>query len=616
MAKRFRVALLAQITVAILIWASPARSQQVDYYVSPAGNDSTPGTEIQPFRTIAKARDAVRTINRNMTQDITVYLRGGTYSLDQTLMLDARDSGMNGHFVIYRSYPGERARICGGRKITGWKKDSGNRWRAMTDIPDFRQLYVNGKRAIRARGGPLQAGELYGADGYKSSDISMATWENQGDIEFVYDQEWERTISKVAHITKEGSSVIITMQQPYFTLLRLKDGIHHVLPTFIENARELLDQPGEWYLDKHTHQIYYIPRSGEEMDKAQVIAPALEKLLELRGSLDEPVRNLRFEGITFCHASWLRPSEIGHINIQANFIITPENLIARTDGFVANLHNENMKSPSGIVLHAAKAIRFERCTFTQFGSGGIDVEFGSQDNLISGCQFYDLSGSAIQVGDVIDHHPRDPREIVKDNQVLNNYIHDVAVEYLAGVGIFAGYTSGTVISHNEISNLPYTGISIGWGWGEEDPGGGGGEYFQPFYYKDPTSSRDLHCEYNHIHDIMKQRNDGGGIYTLSDMPGTMIRGNLVHDSLGEPGGIYLDEGSAHIEVTGNVVYNVTQSMTYNNKAQNRIATCHEHDNYFAVKPTDPSFPKASADKAGLEPEYRDLLGPDQRDHVH
>ena len=612
----FRLVFCAYIAAAVLCVASQGQSQQKAYYVSPGGNDSNPGTEAQPFKTLTKARDTVRTMNKNMTQDIVVYLRAGTYYVDQTLLFDERDSGTNGHNISYRSYPNEKASVCGGKSIIGWERDSGNVWRAKTDIPDFRQLYVNGVRAVRARGGVLPGAELYGGDGYKTSNVNMATWGNQSDIEFIYDLEWERTICKVHHIAEEGSSAVVTMLQPYFTLARLKDGVRPTFPTYIENARELLDAPGEWYFDRTAHVVYYIPRSGEDLNSAEIMAPVVEKLLELRGSLDAPVHNIQFEGITFCQASWLRPSQIGLVDVQANFVISPQNLIAQEGGVVSNLHNENSKSPSNVVLHAAKSIRFERCTFTQFGSGGIDLEYGSQDNIISGCKFHDLSGSAIQVGDVVDHHPRDPREVVKNNQIVNNYIHDVAIQYVAGVGIFAGYTDGTVIAHNEIRNLPYSGISVGWGWGEEDAGGGPDDYYQPFSYKEPTPSRDLRCEYNHIHNVMLERNDGGGIYTIGNMPGSVIRGNVIHDNVGRPGGIYLDEGSGYIEVTGNVVYNVNRAMNYNNRAQNRIATCNEHDNYFDIKRTDHAFPKAVADKAGLEPAYRDLLKPDEREQVH
>ena len=224
-------------------------------------------------------------------------------------------------------------------------------------------------------------------------------------------------------------------------------------------------------------------------------------------------------------------------------------------------------------LPRRQAVRFERCTFTRLGGGGLDLEFGAQDNMVTGCHFLDISGTAIQVGDVLkdDHHPDDPRMIVKDNAVRNNVIHDVGVEYKGGVGVFAGYMSETVIAHNEIFRLPYSGISVGWGWGEEDAGGGA--YPQPSFYQTPTPAKNNRIEYNHIHHVMQVLNDGGGIYTLGNMPGTVIRGNHIHDNPGIPGGIYLDEGSGFIEVTGNLVHGVPTPMNYNNRNQNRIATC-------------------------------------------
>ena len=393
------------------------------------------------------------------------------------------------------------------------------------------------------------------------------------------------------------------MQQPYFTLARLKEGKQVELPSYLENALELLDEPGEWYLDRSEKVVYYQPEEGEDMESVEVIAPVVEKLMELRGDLDHPVRNIRFEGITFSHASWLRPSRIGHVDLQANFVVSPHNVIARAGGYLQNLHNEAVKSPAHIVLRAAQSIVFERCRFTKLGGAGIDLEHGSRDNLLSGCEFFDISGSAIQVGDVIDHHPKDLRAILKNNRIVNNYIHHVGSQYSSGVGVFVGYTDGTVIAHNEICDLPYSAISIGWGWGEEDVGGGAPHYYQPFLYDEPTPSRNNVCENNHIHGVLKERSDGGGVYTLGNMPGSVIRGNLIHDNPNWFGGVYLDEGSGYIEVTGNAVYNVEKPMNYNNKAQNRDATCNEHDNYFDIKPGDKGFPTEVSKRAGLEPAY-------------
>lgn len=591
------------------------------FYVSPAGSDANRGTETQPFLTLGKARDAVRTINADMTSDIVVYLRGGTYRLGQTLTLDARDSGTNSFDVVYKAYPGETPVVSGGQKIAGWRPDSGGRWRADTTLPDSRQLYVNGSRAQLARGGPLPGAELYGEDGYTTPDARMAAWSNQDDIEFVFDVEWSRSIVKVRSIKAGLGGSIVAMQQPYFRLARTKEGVQVKLPTYMQNAMELLDEPGEWYLNRKTHVVYYMPRTGENLPQAEVIAPTVERLVEIKGSLDAPVHNIVFQGITFAHAGWTRPSEIGHVDVQANFTVNPDGRFLISRGpWIDNLHDENLKSPSAIVLHAAQSVRFERCTFTKFGSGGVDLEHGSRNNLILGCKFYDLSGTAIQIGDVIDHHPLDRRVVVSGTQIVNNYIHDVAHEYVSGVGIFAGYVDDTLIAHNEICHLPYTGISIGWGWGEEDAGGGG--YFSPFFYNTPTVARKYIVQYNHIHHVMQQRNDGGGIYTLGMLPYTVLRGNYIHDSIGRPGGVYLDEGTANVEVTGNIVHNIPKSMNYNYdhvKAwnQNRKGSCSEHDNYFDLEPVDPRFPQAAAEAAGVGPDYEDLLNKEcRRAHSH
>ena len=454
-----------------------AKSHAVELYVAPDGNDANPGTEGQPFATVEKARLAVRAINKGMTGDIVVVLRGGTYPIVQTIVFDVADSGNGGHDVIYRAAPNETAVISGGKRIAGWQPDTKKRWKAKTDLDNFRQLYVNGKRAIRARsgmlgskadpsrweflqdlsrGGELPGAEVIGNEGYRTTAVDMANWRNAADIEVCYMVSFTHPRCKVQSIRREGDHAVVTMLQPYFTHARTKEGVQVATPSYIENALELLDEPGEWYLDRPAKTVYYMPRPGEDMAKVEVLAPALEKLVELRGTLDRPVQHIRFEGITFRHGGWLRPSRIGHCDVQANFIFDSDrkDSFGRPGGF-ENVHNENLKSPANAVCHAAKSIRFERCTFNQLGGAGLDIECGSQDNVVSGCHFYNISGSAVQIGDVLkdDHHPDDPRKIVKNNSVVNCYIHDCCLDYMGGVGVFAGYTAGTCIAHNE--NLPH-----------------------------------------------------------------------------------------------------------------------------------------------------------------
>ena len=522
-----------------------------------------------------------------------------------------------GHKVIYKAYAGESPILSGGKPVTNWQPDKNGRWKAPSPIADFRQLYVNGVRAERAKGKAPENLKLDGKDGYSTTDVAMADWKNPSDIELCYQVIWAHTRCKVQSIKRKDNLAIITMLQPYFSQAKSKEGVN-VADTFdpkldsiyLENAIELLDEPGEWYLDRTAKTVYYMPRPGEDMTKAEVTVPALEKIAELTGTLDAPVQNIQFQGLTFEYGSWLRPSEIGFVDVQANFVLD-WNRPQRREGGIFTAHNQHIKSPANIVCRIAHSIRFERCTFTKMGSAAIDLELGCQDNSIIGCRFFDISGNAVQISDVLldYHHPDDIRKIVKTNSVVNNYIHNCGTDYRGSVGVFAGYTEGTVIAHNEICNLPYSGISVGWGWGEEDAGGGPPNYYQPYKFATPTPAKNNRIEFNHIHNVMSKADDGAGIYTLGNQPGSIIQGNYIHDcknptsKRGWAQGIYLDEGSGFIEVTGNLVHGL-KPIHYNNQAQDRKATCNEHDNLFDTEPTKAS---KAVEKAGLEADYRDLL---------
>lgn len=606
-----------------------AADVQKTFHVSPAGSDDNPGTEAKPFKTVRRARDEVRKVNQNMTGDIEVVLHDGTYRLSHdTLFFDHNDNGTGGHNVIYRAAIGATPVISGGEVITGWQEDAEGRWKADCD-GHFRQLYVNGRRAVRARSpvirtedrkkwfdlgfAELSGMELFGENGYRTTDVAMADWRNPGEIEFCYYVGWCHTRCKVESIARDGAHAIVRMVQPHFMLARCKEGLLAEMPHYMENALELLDEPGEWYLDRSDKVLYYKPRPGEKMNEVQVVAPVLETLVELRGLLDHPVEHIQFQGITFAHATWLRPSRIGLADVQANFVQHTLNRIDRL-GRVNNVHNEDLKSPANIICRVAKNIRFDRCTFEHLGGAGLDLEYGSSDNVVEGCHFHDISGSAIQVGGVerSDHHPDDKRTTVSNNQILNNLIENCAVEYAGGLGVFVGYTDATVIAHNEIRDLPYSGISMGWGWGEEDAGGGRTSYYQPYLFDTPSAARNNRIEYNHIHRIMQLMKDGAGIYMLGNMPGTIIQKNHIHNNANIFGGIYPDEGSGFIEITGNVVYYVKEVMHYNNKPQNRKDTCNDHDNWFGneyAKDAEnlPEGAKKVIEKAGLQPQYQDLL---------
>ncbi len=489
--------------------------------------------------------------------------------------------------------------LSGGRRVASWARHRENIWKAPSPVDDFRQLYVNHKRAVRARGKVPPELELVANEGYRTSDLTLAKWKNIDDVEFCYHVVWTHSRCKWAAVRpdeKDKTRLFIAMQQPTFEQARTKEGVQVSMPAYVENAFELLDEPGEFYLDRPAKTIYYIPREGEDLAKAEVVVPALQTLLEIRGTLGEPVRSLCFSHLTFADATWLQPSRIGHPDVQANFLNDPAKVLKR-DGKVTTIHNEQLKSPAAVIVRHGDRVGFGHCTFTRLGGAGLDIERGSYMCEAGKCRFSDISGSAIQIGDVgkDDHHPADPRMITHSIVIIDCRIHDCCLDYKGGVGIFLGYVKGCLIARNEIRDLPYSGISVGWGWGEEDAGGGAYKVQGPAYDK-PTPCAGNMIEQNHIHHVMRELNDGGAIYTLGNQEDTIIRGNHIHDNRGGPGGIYLDEGSGFIEITGNAVHDVPRPMNYNNRAQDRIKTCNEHDNYFNVKPP----PKDVVEQAGPE----------------
>ena len=325
---------------------------------------------------------------------------------------------------------------------------------------------------------------------------------------------------------------------------------------WVENAFELLDAPGEWYLNKTTGYLYYMPLSTENMVASVAVLPKLKTLINGAGTVDMPITDIEFSGITFAYAGWTREdNNEGFVEVQANFTVSA------IDQGNPDL---DVKTPANVTFTAAKSIKFERNVFKHLGAVGLGFGLGSQGNVIAGNEFYDISGSGVQIGGVTveDHHPEDIRSKVMNNSVTNNYIHQIGVEYAGGVGVFAGYTENTLISHNELTDLPYSAISIGWGWGVRDFAG------------NPTTSKDNKILNNRIHDHMKVMFDGGGIYSLAAQPGEVISGNMIYDQRNDFGAVYLDNGSRYVTVEHNVMYNNTRNF---------IGTGYSHtiqDNYW------------------------------------
>jgi len=328
----------------------------MEIHVGPDGSDQNAGTAAKPLATLARAQTTVRQVLRTQPDEpVTVVVHGGTYRLAEPWVFGPEDSGTAAHPVTYAAAAGEAVVISGGRPITGWQADAQGRWKARCDLDIFRQLYVGGKRAARPRGpAPRDLkpfGNLGAPDpraGYTTAQVAMAGWKNVADIEFGYFNSWSHMICKVVAIERgEAGRATIVMQQPGFYLASLKEGVQAREPAYVENAFELLGEAGQWYHDRPARTVYYVPRPGEDMTRAEVEAPALECLLLVKGVLDTPVHDVTFRGLTFACAGWGRPSRIGHADVQANFVLpqAPERWLKRKDG-LQTVHNEVSVRPT------------------------------------------------------------------------------------------------------------------------------------------------------------------------------------------------------------------------------------------------------------------------------
>jgi hypothetical protein len=509
------------------------------FLVDPKGSDENPGTFDKPFRTVEKARTMARALAATMSADIVVVLRGGTHVLDTPVTFDAGDSGQNGFRIVYRAAVGEEPVLSGGRPLADWTLVDPVRrlYRAPTGrLSKPRQLYVNGARAKRAASATGIPGAIsITPTGYTTDDRTLLDWKDSSDLEFVYTgavahagATWTSDRCGVAAIAPGGAGAIITMREPCWTNGSVRKGLQSfTYPTAMENAWELLGQDNQWYWDSAAGQVYFIAPQGLDMARAEVVVPEIEMLVEANGTAETPFHDVSFEGLTFAHATWRAPSSgSGYVEEQADHIVT--------------IGGAYETAPASVWLHHATNVHFTRNTFVHLGAEGLALDRGSKRNEIIGNRFADISASALRLGDV-DAPLALPADQDRDSIVANNYIHDVSVEYLGGVGIWAGYVAGMRILHNEVARTPYTGISLGWGWGAGS-------------YADANE-----IAYNDIHDCMQILEDGASLYTLGAQGSTSRRStvhdNHLHDDQRESA-IYHDEGSAYFEDWNNVIDNV------------------------------------------------------------
>ena len=596
-----------------------------EIWISPKGSDFNDGTRQSPKATLTsalrQAREWRRTEDNRIQGGITIYMEGGTYAFYEPVFIRPEDSGTKESPTIIRSVGDEKVILSGGISINGWKKQ-GKVW--VADVPvfngrplDFRQLWVNGKKAVRARDVEdfEKMNRICSVDEkneilYVPAVSIRRLIDNKGNLkakyaEMVLHQMWCVANLRIRSVEVQGDSAAIRFHQPESRIqfehpwprpMVTTDG--HNSAFYLTNARELQDVPGEWYHDIDARKVYYYLREGEKMQEAEVIVPAVETLVRVEGTLDRPVCHIRFEKITFSYTTWMRPSEKGHVPLQAGMYLTDGYRIdpkMQRNYLNHPLDNQGWlgRPAAAVRVVAARQIDFERCRFEHLGSTGLDYEEAVQGGVVRGCLFRDIAGNGLLVGSFspaahethLPYDPADRREVCTQQQINNCYFTEIGNEDWGCLAIAAGYVGDVNIEHNEISEVPYSGISLGWGWTQT-----------------VNCMRNNRVHANLIHHYAKHMYDVAGIYTLGSQPKSYVTENCVH-SIYKPGYVhdpnhwfylYTDEGSSFITVRDNW----TEGEKY---LQNANGPGNVWEN------NGPKVDNVIRERAGVEAAYKDLL---------
>ena len=549
-----------------------------EIYVSLQGNDKNPGTKEAPFNTlnraIKQAREWRRLNRPEVAGGIYIRLEEGVYAQRNSLFLRPEDGGTSDSPTVICAVDGAHPVISGGVAVTGWKRGCNHPaipeklkqkiWSVEAPLignrrVETRQMWVNGHKVQRAAqfpDGGLERMIDFNPEEQTitipvSQSVNPKRLQNAGQLEMIVHQRWAIAILRVKSIDVKDGQAVVRFHEPESHLEFAHPWPQPVIggekgnSSFcLTNALELLDQPGEWFQEYPSGTIYYYPQASENMETAEVIIPTLETLVTIDGTLSRPVKHIQFNGITFEHTSWMRPSYQGHVTLQGGFPLLDAYKL-QEPGLPEKAELENQawitRPETAIRVRGAEHIDFKHCTFRHLSSTGLDYEWAVTASSVEDCQFTDIGGTALLVGAFpdggLETHipfiPADVRELCSHITIRNNFISNVTNEDWGCVGIGAGYVRNMDISHNEVCHLNYSGICVGWGWTSLESG--------------MCNNR---IEANYVHHFARRLYDAGGLYTLSNQPGSVMRNNRIEHLIEAPYAtndrafyIYLDEAT-------------------------------------------------------------------------
>jgi hypothetical protein len=579
--------ILASLVAAVAVAGPCARAAPAEIWVAPGGADAAVGTREAPVATVRmalrKAREMRRLKDPVVADGVRVIVRGGTYRLEEPLLVRPEDSGAPDAPTIIEAAAGEQPVFSGGAPVEGWRPLEGTLpglpeaargkvWvsavpRRGGRVLEFRQLWVGDAKAVRAREPDgdemvrLLDWDRAREEAWVPADAGAALRSLDG-VEMIVHQQWEIAVLRLrarevvgdrARVMFHAPESRIQFEHPWPQPVINKEKPERTSAFFLVNALEFLDQPGEWFQEAPGGRVFYWPREGEDLTRAAVTAPAIETLVEVAGTLDRPVEHIVFRGLGFAHSTWLRPSHEGHVPHQAGMWMTDAyGLKPKGTPDWRSLDNQAWvgRAAAAVRVSGAVGIAFEQCRFAHTAMSALDIVSGTRLTRVEACEFRDIGGNGIQMGSYGEggfeiHLPNDPtdeRVVCTRERIADNRFVDTANEDWGCVPISVGTARAVTIEHNEIVSTSYTGISVGWGW-----------------TRTPHAAQDHRVHANRIRAFATRMADCAGIYLVAAQPGSVVSENAIDEPIvgrwvHDPehwGFVYLDEGSSFTTVRDN-----------------------------------------------------------------
>jgi hypothetical protein len=535
---------LASLTVALAVSAASAQTRVhvIDGAVQLMEGHQTAPTIDAALALVGEAREA------GDTSPATVFLHHRTYPITEPIVLD---TALVGEGLEIVAAPSCSPTISGGRRITGLRAHDDGTWRTIIDEVAagdwwFEELFVEGQPATRARfpnEGFVRvvtaAADNRTGFTFDPAEMPSELLDTRSEVVFIHD--WSSTRVMIGSVEPEANSLTTThpigCKAPHYAITNFESHPRY----FVEGSPMLVDAPGEWALDRETGELTYMPRPGETIDDARIIAPVAPALLRAVGTAEQPLRNLTVRGVRFAHTNWPKP-RYGYAEGQSAFYEKRDTV--GSDG-------TRDAVPAAIELTWAEDCTIDRCTIESVGGTGLWIGEGSRDCSITDSVVRECGANGIMLGEAtgrsVDGKPwwrSAPEQVASGNEARHCLIERCGRRFFGSVGVWIGLAERTTVANCEIRDLPYTGVSVGWRWDET-----------------PTPCRDNIIDANNIHHVMQTLSDGGGIYTLGLQPGTVLRGNAIHDIRRNAGrapsnGMFLDQGTTGIVIEQNTFWGI------------------------------------------------------------